>query len=154
MLMGIWGTLGEQISFPRKCKTFTSNGWLLSKVDFLIVLFLSELFAFQQGKINSRFPNEIKEMYLGCLPCCSYKTAVCIVGFVNPSSLLVLCWLQNARQPLPLTECSSSVPEAQCVCANSPARQNTRFTIFQKAESVATVTGLVELLATVTENAR
>lgn len=61
MLMSIWETLGEQISFPGKCKTFnTSNGWVLSKVDFLIVLFLSELFAFQQGEINSRFSNEIK----------------------------------------------------------------------------------------------
>lgn len=131
--MGIWETLGEQVSFPGKCKTFTSNGWLLSKVDFLIVLFLSELFAFQQGKINSRFPNEIKEMYLGCLPCCSYKTAVCIVGFVNPSSLLVLCWLQNASQPLPLAECSSSVTEAQWVCANSPARP--KHSIYNLSES-------------------
>lgn len=48
LLMSIWETSGEQISFPGKCKIFTtSNGWLLSKVDFLILLFLCELLAFQ-----------------------------------------------------------------------------------------------------------
>lgn len=77
--MSIWETSGEQISFPRLL-LLQMAGCL---VDFLIVLFLSELFAFQQEKINSRFSNEIKEIYLGCLPCCSHKTAVCIVGFVN-----------------------------------------------------------------------